>query len=96
VALPLEHDPEKRILEAGDAWLSAKALICRCNGIGLAVADAACRAGADRMRGIANHIQDPVPLGRDQQLFPHFGETGTTIFAVEKVEYGAHDLTSFV
>jgi hypothetical protein len=33
-------------------------------------------------------------LRRDQKLFPHFGEAGTTVFAVEEVEYGGHDPTS--
>jgi hypothetical protein len=35
-----------------------------------------------------------MPLRRDQKLFPHFGETGMAVFAVEEVEYGGHDLTS--
>jgi hypothetical protein len=32
-----------------------------------------------------------MPLRRDQKLFPHFGEAGTAVFAVEEVEYGGHD-----
>jgi hypothetical protein len=32
-------------------------------------------------------------LRRDQKLFPHFGEAGTAVFAVEEVEYGGHDRT---
>ena len=35
-----------------------------------------------------------MPLRRDQKLFPHFGEAGTAVFAVEEVEYGGHDPTS--
>jgi hypothetical protein len=35
-----------------------------------------------------------MPRGRDQKLFPHFGEPGTAVFAVEELEYGGHDLTS--
>ena len=35
-----------------------------------------------------------MPLRRDQKLFPHFGEAGTALFAVEEVEYGGHDQTS--
>jgi hypothetical protein len=35
-----------------------------------------------------------MALSRDQKkLFPHFGEAGTAIFAVEEVEYGGHDRT---
>ena len=30
----------------------------------------------------------------NQKLFPHFGEAGTAVFAVEEVEYGGHDPTS--
>jgi hypothetical protein len=35
-----------------------------------------------------------VALTRDQmKLFPHFGEAGTAVFAVEHVEYRGHDRT---
>jgi hypothetical protein len=35
-----------------------------------------------------------VARSRDQKkLFPHFGEAGTAVFAIEKVEYGGHDRT---
>jgi hypothetical protein len=34
-----------------------------------------------------------MALGPDLKLFPHFGEAGTAIFAVEQVEYGGHDRT---
>ena len=35
-----------------------------------------------------------VALSRDQKkLFPHFGEAGTAVFAVEEVEYGGHNRT---
>jgi hypothetical protein len=37
---------------------------------------------------------DLIALSRDQKkLFPHFGEPGTAVFAVEDVEYGRHDRT---
>jgi hypothetical protein len=35
-----------------------------------------------------------MSLRRDQKLFPHFGEAGTAVFAVEEVEYSGHDPTS--
>ena len=34
-----------------------------------------------------------MPVRRDQKLFPHLGEAGTAVFAVQEVEYGGHDLT---
>lgn len=35
-----------------------------------------------------------MALSRDKKkLFPHFGEAGTAVFAVKKVEYGGHDRT---
>jgi hypothetical protein len=34
-----------------------------------------------------------MALNQDQKLFPHFGEAGTAVFAVEEVEYGGHDRT---
>jgi hypothetical protein len=38
--------------------------------------------------------RDLVALSRDQKkLFPHFGEPGTAVFAVEEVEYGGHGRT---
>ena len=55
---------------------------------------AACRTSADSILCIANHFWDLMPLRRDQKLFPHFGEAGTAVFAVEEVEYGRHDPTS--
>jgi hypothetical protein len=37
---------------------------------------------------------DLVALSRDQKkLFPHFGEAGTAVFAVEEIEYRGHDRT---
>ena len=43
---------------------------------------------------IAKRFWDLMPLRRDQKLFPHLGEAGTAVFAVQEVEYGGHDLTS--
>jgi hypothetical protein len=43
---------------------------------------------------IAKRFWDLMPPRRDQKLFPHLGEAGTTVFAVQEVEYGRHDLTS--
>src|SRR3981081_1670346 len=43
---------------------------------------------ADSITCIANRFWDLMPLRRDQKLFPHFGEAGTAVFAVEEVEYG--------
>jgi hypothetical protein len=35
-----------------------------------------------------------MALSRDEKkLFPHFGEAGTAVFAVKKVEYRRHDRT---
>jgi hypothetical protein len=50
---------------------------------------------ADSIICFANRFWDLMPLRRDQKLFPHFGEAGTAVFAVEEVEYGGHDPTSF-
>ena len=34
--------------------------------------------------------------GREQKLFPHFGEAGSAIFLIQEIEYGGHDsLPSF-
>ena len=57
-----------------------------------------CLAAICRIRAnilcIAKRFWDLMPLRRDQKLFPHFGEAGTAVFAVQEVEYGRHDLTS--
>ena len=51
-------------------------------------------SGAARMAYIAIRFWDLMALSRDQKkLFPHFGEAGTAVFAVEEVEYGGHDRT---
>ena len=42
--------------------------------------------GAARMADIAIRFWDLMARSRDQKLFPHFGEAGTAIFAVEEVE----------
>src|SRR4051812_49567146 len=49
--------------------------------------------GADSILCIANRFWDLMPLGRDQKLFPHLGEAGTAVFAVEEVEYGGGGTT---
>jgi len=37
-------------------------------------------------------VRDLSALSRDQKkLFPHFGESGTAVFAVEDIEYSGHD-----
>ena len=55
---------------------------------------AACRIRANTILCIAKRFWDLMPLRRDQKLFPHLGEAGTAVFAVQEVEYGGHDLTS--
>jgi hypothetical protein len=50
--------------------------------------------GPARMADIAIRFWDLMALSRDQKkLFPHFGEAGTAVFAVEEVKYGRHDRT---
>jgi hypothetical protein len=53
---------------------------------------AACQISANLC--IAKRFWDLMPPRRDQKLFPHLGEAGTAVFAVQEVEYGGHDLTS--
>jgi hypothetical protein len=50
-------------------------------------------SGAAMMADIAIRFWDLMARSRDQKLFPHFGEAGTAVFAVEEVEYGGHDRT---
>jgi hypothetical protein len=51
-------------------------------------------SGAARMADSATRFWDLMALSRDQKkLFPHFGEAGTAVFAVEEVEDGGHDRT---
>jgi hypothetical protein len=61
---------------------------------------AAYRTGADSILGIilgiAKRFWGLMPVRRDQKLLPHLGEAGTAVFAVQEIEYGGHDLTSFV
>ena len=54
---------------------------------------ATCRIRANNLC-IAKRLWDLMPLRRDQKLFPHLGEAGTAVFAVEEVEYSGHDLIS--
>jgi hypothetical protein len=53
---------------------------------------ALCRIHANDLF-IAKRFRDLMPLRRAQKLFPHLGEAGTAIFAVQEVEYGGHDLS---
>ncbi|MGY4496746.1 hypothetical protein ACVWYH_000673 [Bradyrhizobium sp. GM24.11] len=50
-----------------------------------------CRAGTTMISRIVVPLADFRIFTRDQQLLPHFSETGTAIFDVEQVEYGGHD-----
>ena len=50
-------------------------------------------SGAAMMADIAIRFWDLMARSRDQKLFPHLGEAGTAVFAVEEVEYGRHDRT---
>jgi hypothetical protein len=52
--------------------------------------------GAGSIFGIAKRFWDLMPVRRAQKLFPHVGEAGTAVFAVQEVAHGEHDLTSFV
>jgi hypothetical protein len=54
------------------------------------------RTSADSILVIAKRFWDLMPVRRDQKLLPHLGEAGTAVFAVQEIEYGGHDLTSFV
>ena len=61
----------------------------------LIVAKTAISTSRADMTDIAILVRDVIAPGRDQEkLFPHFGEAGTAVFAIEKVEYGGHDRTS--
>lgn len=50
-----------------------------------------CCVGTTLVSRIAVRLSDFRIFTRDQQLFPHFSETGAAIFDVEQVEYGGHD-----
>jgi hypothetical protein len=47
--------------------------------------------GAVRIADIAIRYRRLLALSRKRKLFPHFGEPGTAVFAVEEIEYGGHD-----
>lgn len=49
-----------------------------------------CPANATLISRIIIRLQDLRSFTRDQKLFPHFGEAGAAIFAVEQVKYGGH------
>jgi hypothetical protein len=42
---------------------------------------------------IGIRFRDLMALNREPKLFPHFGEAGAAVFAVEQVEYGRRDPT---
>jgi hypothetical protein len=46
----------------------------------------ACRISANTILCIAKRFWDLMPLRRDQELFPHLGEAGTAVFAIQEVE----------
>jgi hypothetical protein len=48
-------------------------------------------SGAARIADVVLRFWDLLPITRKQKLLPHFGEPGTTVFAVEEIEYGGHD-----
>lgn len=50
-----------------------------------------CCAGTTLISRTVVRLSDFRILAHDQQLFPHFSETGAAIFDVEQVEYGGHD-----
>ena len=62
-------------------------------GVLLVAKTAISTSGAAMMADIAIRFWDLMARSRDQKLFPHFGEAGTAVFAVEEVEYGGHDRT---
>jgi hypothetical protein len=71
--------------------LMASFVLCGCP---IVVKTAIPTSGAARMADSAIRFWDLMALSRDQKkLFPHFGEAGTAIFAVEEVEDGGHDRT---
>jgi len=59
------------------------------------VAKTAISTSGANMTDVAIRLLVLIVPSRDQKkLFPHFGEPGTTVFAIEEVEYGGHDRTS--
>jgi hypothetical protein len=79
---------------ADEPSLAARIVEPRRDRGGPTAAHVASWTSAESILCIANRFCDLMPLRRDQKLFPHFGEAGTAVFAVEVVEYGGHDPTS--
>jgi hypothetical protein len=66
----------------------ASFVLCRCPIVPkIAISTSA----AARMTDIAIRFWDSLALSRKQKLFPHFGEAGAAVFAVEEIEYSWHD-----
>jgi hypothetical protein len=88
--MPPATPPSAAFSRAGSVNL-ASFVLCGC---AIVAKTAIPTGGSARMADIAIRFWDLMALSRDQKkLFPHFGEAGTAVFAVEEVEYGGHDRT---
>jgi len=88
--MPPATPPSAAFSRAGSVNL-ASFVLCGCP---IVAKTAILTGGPARMADIAIRFWDLMALSRDQKkLFPHFGEAGTAVFAVEEVEYGRHDRT---
>jgi hypothetical protein len=87
--MPSATPPSAAFNRAGSVNL-ASFVLCGCP---IVAKTAIPTSGAARMADIAIRFWDLMARSRDQKLFPHFGEAGTAVFAVEEVEYGRHDRT---
>jgi hypothetical protein len=91
--MPPATPPSAAFSRAGSVNL-ASFVLCGCP---IVAKTAIPTGGPARMADIAIRFWDLMALSRDQKkLFPHFGEAGTAVFAVEEVEYGGHDRTPVV
>ena len=86
--MPSTIPPSAAYSRAGSVDL-ASFVLCGCP---IVAKTAIPTSGAAKMADIAIRW-DLMAVSRDQKLFPHFGEAGTAVFAVEEVEYGGHDRT---
>jgi hypothetical protein len=85
-----DRDPSAGCSRAGSVKV-ASFVLCGCP---IVAKTAIPTSGAARMADIAIRFWDLMAISRDQKkLFPHFGEAGTAVFAVEEVEYSGHDRT---
>jgi hypothetical protein len=87
--MPSATPPSAALSRAGSVNL-ASFVLCGCP---IVAKTAIPTNGAARMADIAIRFWDLMARSRDQKLFPHFGEAGTAVFAVEEVEDGRHDRT---